>query len=1107
MEKKILTGCARHISGRFKMLKIMKIALLLLILGITNVHASVFSQTVNIDLSLSNVSLREAFTRIEEKTEYKFLYRSDLIDINKVTNIEVKGNTTLPKLMANLLDNSKMSYNVVNNNLIILLPKQPQTLTGIVTDAKTSEPIPGVSILVEGTTKGTITDLNGNYNIEIPEGKNILVFSYMGYETQKVTVDGQTRMDVKLVPAVSNLNEVVVIGYGTIRKKDLTGSVSVINSKALANGKSLSVGEAIQGLASGVNVRQNGDIGSEPNIKIRGIANFGNQNPLYVIDGLITTGGIRDLNVNDIESVQILKDASAAAIYGNRAANGVIIITTKKGQSGATKIDFSSKIGIEKLPSLNLMDTTDFFFFNDMAYTNAGLSPQNHFKNSTNWEKETLRTGFLSEYNLGVSGGTSQGNYLVSGNYYTNNGTFIGTDFKRYSLRVNTEAKKGIFTFGENLAITDTEVVPYSGGNPITDVMRMTPDISVYDSLNPGGFGYGDEGRARTFGTNPLAIQNLVKLHSENIRIRGNVYGEAQIFKFLKFRTSLGYETSSDAFKRLRKIGNFTLNLPYEPSHVYENKAKYHSLLFDNFLTFEHSFGKHNVHAVLGSSFNREGYEQIWGLNNDIFVSGGEYLDVLNAGSSSPSVGGFRAEIMRISYFGRINYDFDGKYLLSATLRRDATSQFSREYRTGYFPSISAGWRISREKFFNISWINDLKIRGSYGELGNSAFQNWGANSGILDYIPRLSTFGLAIFGTGQFETLYTGAIQRELINPDLRWETKKQMNLGTDLALLKNRLQVSADYFVSTTQDVLVEFPIALATGNDGGNPWVNAGTLQNRGVEMELIWKESKGNFSYSVSANFTKLNNEVLDLPYGDPTIITNLCKTTVGQPLAMFYLIKTDGIFQSEEEVLQHVNSSGVVIQPNAKPGDIRYVDFDDNGLISAAGDRQIVGSPWPKFEAGFGIETTYKNLDFSMHGFGAFGQKIWNGTRALVERFSDNSNYRNGIDPWAPENTDTDFPRILYGDERNVLGNTDRWLEDGSFFRIQLLSLGYNFKIDRIKKYVDLLRLSLTAQNLVNFTKYRGLDPEFNNGNVLEFGSDYNSYPTPRSFLVSVSARF
>lgn len=975
-------------------------------------------------------------------------------------------------------------------------------ITGKVTESS-GEPLPGATVFEKGTTNGTVTDADGNYSITTSGPDAILEYSFIGFLTEQEAVSGKSSIDKILLPDIQSLEEVVLIGYGSVKKKDLTGAVSVISTEDFKNTQVLSVGDAIQGHASGVTVRSNGNIGSEPDIKIRGVGNFGIHNPLYIIDDVITSGGIRDLNVNDIESLQILKDASAAAIYGNRAANGVIIISTKKGKTGDMKVDLSLKYGIDKLPKLNLMDTTEFFRYNDMAYENAGMTPPNHFENNTDWESEVLRTGYSQDYNMGISGGSDKGHYLLSAGYYSVNGTSIGTSMDRFTLRVNTDAKRGPITVGENLSITNTSLVPSSDGNPVASVMRMLPDMAVYDSTNPGGYGYGNEARARTFGTNPIAVQNLVKNKSGNLRLRGNVFGEVSFLKYFKYRMNVGYETSFDRYKSLRKVGNWTLNQPYEDSYLYENRAQYQSLLFDNLLTFVGSFGAHNINAMAGSSYQHESYDQISGKISSLFVSGGEYIDVLNSGSSNPVVAGFRAEIFRISYFGRINYDYNSKYLFSASIRRDASSQFGPGYRKGFYPSASAGWRVSKESFFNIDWISELKVRANYGELGNSWFENWGQVTGIYDYIPTMTTFPMYYFGT---ENLQTGAIQRKLVNPDLRWETKKTANFGTEWGLWGNQFLFSADYYTSRTVDVLVTYPILLATGNDGGNPWVNAGTLQNNGLEFEVSWRKSQGDFEYSISANITTINNEVIDLPYGDNSITTGLCKSEVGRPLAMFYLIKTDGIFQSADEVLAHTNPEGVVIQPNAQPGDIRYIDANNDGLISDE-DRQYIGSPWPKAEVGLNLSTAYKQFDISVQGFGAFGQKVWNGTRAMTERFNDNSNYMEGINPWTPENTNTDFPRVIYGDERNSRGNTDRWIENGSFFRIRNISLGYTLDNEKTEKLFDEVRFAFSVQNLVTLTKYKGLDSEFNNSNVLEFGVDGISYPSPTSFLFSINAKF
>lgn len=986
--------------------------------------------------------------------------------------------------------------------LLMVLPAslfaQNNLIKGKVT-ATDGETLIGVNVLEKGTSNGTVTNTDGEYSLQLINSNTTLIFSYVGYAKVEKSASGQRVIDVILPLENDALDEVVLIGYSTVKKKDLTGAVSVVSSEKLDKVQAMSVAEVIQGQASGISIRNNGDIASEANIKIRGLGSFENYSPLYVVDGLIFSGGLRDLNVNDIESVQVLKDASTASIYGNRAANGVIIITTKKGSNKKTQIDFSAKFGIEKLAPFNMMDTTEFFYYNDMAYDNAGVARQNHYDSNTDWEKEILCTGYSQEYNVGVSGGSADNKYYLSGGYLSRNGTSIGTSMNRISVRVNNEMKKGILTIGENFAISDFGVVPASI-SPISSVLRLTPDIPIYDSSHPGGYGYGDEDRARTFGSNYIAAQDLINIKSGNTRIRGNVFGELELFKFLKYKLSVGYETSIDRYYSLRKEGNYTLNQATENSYLYESRNRYQSVLYDNTLNFDKTFGNHAISAILGTSFQKESVNFISGKTSDIVTVGGEYLDVLDQGTTNPTVGGYRTEIDRISYFGRLNYTYKDKYLFSSSLRRDASSQFAEDYRVGYFPSVSVGWRISKEDFYAIPWMTDLKIRANYGELGN-------AYSGAYDYMAVLTTNPLAIFGADGEETVLNGVTQRELVNSDLTWETKIQKNFGVDMAFLENKFLVSADYFISTTKDVLVEYPILLATGNDGGNPLVNAGSLQNKGVELELSYKNQINDFKYSITANFTHLSNKVLDLPYGDSTITESYTKTQIGEPMAMFYLVKTDGIFQSEEEVQSHVNSEGAVIQPNAKPGDLRYIDYNNDGSITQSGDRQIVGSPWPKFELGLNFNAEYKNFDLAVSGFGSFGQKVWDGVRSLTEGFSDNSNYRKGINPWTSTNTNTDFPRPIYGDDRNSVGYIDRWLEDGSFFRIQNIALGYNLKLKALQKYLDDVHISISGQNLFTFTKYQGLDAGFNNSDVLNFGCDYVNYPTPRTYLLSLSVKF
>jgi TonB-linked SusC/RagA family outer membrane protein len=595
-------------------------------------------------------------------------------------------------------------------------------------------------------------------------------------------------------------------------------------------------------------------------------------------------------------------------------------------------------------------------------------------------------------------------------------------------------------------------------------------------------------------------------------------FAELEFFKIFKYKINAGFESSAEQYKYIRKVGNWTLNQPFDPSMAAESKGRYQSTLLENTLSFNKEIGKHRLDGVVGTTYQTQLYEQIGGVKRNLVFVGGDYYRVLNAGTSNPESSGFINEDALISYLGRVNYSFDGKYFITGTIRRDGSSKFSKENRWGNFPSVSVAWRISQEPFFKVPWISDFKIRANYGTLGNSSIGRWigyggsfyGSsvyNIGNWDYMSLLNTSVINVLGRDQ--RLVNGATQVKLANADLKWETQTQTNFGVDLAFLENKLSATAEYFVSTTTDVLTPMPILLSTGNDGGDPFANAAEIRNRGFELSATWKENRGGFNYSVTANFSTLQNEVLDLGYGKEEYITWMTKTEIGEPIGMFYLRKTDGLFRSAQDVQNHKNSSGLVIQPNAKPGDIRYVDFNDDGQINDA-DRQIVGNPWPVCDLGLNISMAYKGIDFSMMWYGAFGQDVYNGPRSTAERFDDNSNYftfREGNEPYQ-ENPNSDFPRLLYGDDRNSRGDTDRWLEDGSYFKLRNVTLGYTLpkRIMQAAKFEE-MRVYVTGQNLLTFTKYLGLDPDFTAPDLWRRGHDEVRYPNARSISLGIQFKF
>ncbi|WET03129.1 TonB-dependent receptor [Flavobacterium sp. YJ01] len=973
---------------------------------------------------------------------------------------------------------------------------QQIAITGKVT-AASGESIPFANVLIKGTQNGTATDFDGSFKIAAA-GNQTLVFSSQGYKTTEIAINNQTSINVTLQEDAMKLDEIVVVGYGTQQKKDLTGAVSLVKAEEIQKRQVTTVADGLQGLVTGVKVRGGGRPGQEASVEIRGLKNLQNTNPLYVIDGLVTSGN-RDFNPNDIESIQVLKDASAAAIYGSRAANGVIIITTKKGKKGPLQVEVSAKSSFQIMPRYNLMGTEEFAKLNNMAYDNAGFQRQNlNMAVDTDWQDAVFKTGMMQDYNASFSGGNENSTFFMSGNYFGNEGTVIGTDFDRISFRVNSSGTKGIFSIGENLAISNSKTDEMAG-NPIIDVYRMTPTIPLYDPANPGGYGYGKQGVADTFGTNPLAISDFANTTNQNFRIRGNIWSELKFAPWLKYRFNFGYETSFDSYKFLRKVGNWTLNQPIDPSFTDQNKGRSETTLFENTLTFKKEFGKHDVTVLVGQTFQKDRYDQIYGQKRNLPINSGtgQYYDVLNQGNS-PVVGGFINEAALASYLGRIEYNYDNRYLLNAVLRRDGSSRFSDANKWGNFPSVSAGWRVSNEPFFKSEFIKDLKLRASYGELGSG-------NIGNYEYKSFVNNFGQIVLGKDQ--TLYPSATQVKLSNEQLRWEKLKQTNFGVDFGVLNNDLRLTADYFIARTEDVLFGFPILLTTGNDGGNPISNAATVENKGFELELAYSKKINDFSFNASVNFTKINNKLVSLGNGQNENISGNTITRAGMPVGMWFVLQTDGLFQNQQEIDNYKSADGKVIMPNAVPGDIRFKDINGDGQISST-DKTITGSPWPEFEMGLNAGAEYKGFDFSMNWIASHGATVYNGFRSVVDRFDDNSNYRAGIQPWTPENPNTDFPRITKGSTLNSRGDSDRFLENGDFIRLKYVGFGYNIPQSVLAKSgITRARLTLSAQNIITITKYKGLDPEFTNGNIFERGVDNGAFPNLKTYSFGVEFGF
>lgn len=1048
----------------------------------------------------------------------------DLFPFHQVGNF--KRMLALPLVLAAVLAPNYASANT-SNAFEMKKNQSDVQITGTVR-ASTGETLPGVSVSLKGGGKVVVTDAEGKFSISVPPNAT-LVFNYVGFNAKEVLVGANPVVNVTLTSSDNALDDVVVIGYQTIRRKDLTGATGSVNTGNTEKLVSRSLPEALQGQTPGVSVRNGGAPGQEAVVNIRGLATFGNANPLYVIDGMIADPNTT-VSPNDIEDIQILKDASAAAIYGSRAGNGVILITTKKGKEGPAKINVTSRYSISDVPkTYEMMDAAAYVATNTRAYQASGMAIQPGIANyngviNTDWIDETLRTGSVQDYNASVSGGGNGSKYLISAGYFKDKGVLIARDFERASFRVNTETTKGRFKFGENIAISSsTSRSPFQGGafagNPWYDMFTSVPLIPTQDNAlistnNPGGWGYGSNASINTFSRNQTAIANITSVKSNFAKLLGNAFVDFKIIEGLNYKFNAGIETSFDKSKSLRKEGSWYQNQSPDFSQLSDNRSQFLSYLLEHTLNYNYVFGKHSINGVVGYTEQTTQTDNTFGSGIKLAQFGGDYFNTLTstAGEGRTSSGTLYKSLLN-SYLGRLNYNYNDRYLVTFTFRADKDSRFSPQFRTGYFPSGALGWRISKEDFFKVDWVSDLKIRGSYGALGINTLSPY-------QYIGFLNQAPDVVLGTGQVTN--AGAIQARLASGDLRWEKKKTTNLGFDASLFKDQLTVNFDVFRSVSEDVLLSQPLPGYLGNLQGDPIVNIGSIENKGVELNLGYRPKlDGEFKWDIAANVSVIRNKVLelgnlgiDLDTGLPKdyIQSGNTRTQVGRSIGEYYVLKTDGIFQNQAEINAHKAQSAY-----AKPGDIRYVNTFNGGTNDDINDKDRVfaGSPFPKFTTGLQFNSRYKDFSLSIQLYGAFGQKLYNDVLRELDSYG-NSNYRTAINPWTPTNTNTSFPRLGYqfaandrGINENARGNTDRWIEDGSFLRLRNVELGYNLPSKLITKAgIGNARLYVSGQNLFTITKYSGLDPDVVGANAnLEPGVDNGNYPSSRIISFGLSVGF
>jgi TonB-dependent starch-binding outer membrane protein SusC len=1017
---------------------------------------------------------------------------------------------------------------------------QNVSITGTVTD-NTGQSLPGVNIIIEGTTNGTITDVNGNYSIDAPTDGN-LVFNFIGFQSQTVPIEGRNEINVVLEPTDISLSEVIVVGYGTQRRENLTGAVTDVKAERMQSKPVSSLSSALQGEAAGVSIVNSGGPGQEPVVRIRGVGSVNlSSDPLYVVDGM-PVGSIEGLDPNSIQSVSILKDASSAAIYGSRAANGVLLITTKKGdRNGEVTLNVDVSSGVQQTwKTLDLMNREQYMDFAEEYLTNAGDPLPERFSNmndpiypgasqtfaetDTDWQDELFRSASISKVNVDLTGGTDKFRFFTSYGFIDQEGIMVGTDFKRHSATFNAEFKVNDYlTIGENITgsygIRNNE--KESGGRTmIKHIVNQIPYIPARVPIGTEGYEHGYRTTAQVDGSdpeNPLRIAEQDKDIYKRANIIANAYAELSFTNWLKFKSVFGMEYTNDRTiinsPKYKDDYNERLNHELE-----DNRFKFYSRIFTNQLTFDKSFNQHDINAVAVVE------EQI--TSGSRLIGRGEHeTNLLNQldGTINQSVAGNLDETTLISYTGRINYSFAGKYLLSASFRRDGSSKFAPGNKWGNFPGASIGWVLSKENFMqDYDLISNLKLRASYGKVGNNAL-------GAYDWQSTINQNTWAVFNSNAENN--PGAYYGNLPNENLEWEITTMKNFGFDLSLLDYSITFSAEYFKREVDNLLLQKNLPASLGYID-NPWTNVGAMENSGLEFSAGYHKHDGEFKFSVTANLGTINNEVTDLDekvydqvavtgdYGGGTIT----RTQEGEPVQGFYGYKVDGIFQSQSEIdalnqtaLQQFNQGNVTKQvyqnEGTSPGDIKFKDLDGNGVINED-DRTVIGNFLPDFSYGLNFSGSYKNLDFSMQIQGVHGNDIYCGTKVLTQGMMRLFNSDEAVlDAWTPSNTNTGIPRAVNADPNNNARTSDRFIEDGSYMRIKNLTIGYNFSDIVLSgipgNSIKGLRLYVTAQNLLTLTDYYGYDPEIahrGDNNMLN-GADFGQYPQPRTFLFGVKATF
>lgn len=1117
MKNNTLSGRYCFKNPRFKQIfRIMRISTFLLMVCVFCSYAgNAHSQNAKVSIRMNNVKLDKILNEIENQTDYLFIYNNQ-VDINKITSVKVK-NEAVAQVLDRILSGTGINYELEGTHIILTTEaikdlhaqQQAKTVTGTVTDVN-GEPIIGANIRIKGTTTGTITDIDGNFSIEA-EPQSVIEVSYIGYLTQETVINNQKSIRFLLKEDTKTLDEVAVIGYGVQKKADLTGSVANINTEKLNTQSNANIGQALQGKIAGVDiVSQGGAPGSGTRIMVRGIGTLNNASPLYIVDGMYMNS-IDHINPNDIASIDVLKDASSAAIYGSRAANGVIIVTTKEGSNteGKPIIDLSVNLGISTASKfLDMLDAKGWAEVTTIARQAIGkpaldMATDLANKPDNDWQDIMFRPALMQNYNLSVKGGGKYSTYYTGLGYFNQDGIVIGTNYQRYNIQSKNDYKRGIFSAGTNLIISFSHDKPLHQelrGGMIGTILQSVPTLEKYDDTREGGYGgtYGDVVNI----PHPLAIidDNIMDRYNENVKIFANLYAQIELFKGLKYKLNLTPDFSFERYKNYLNKYDFGL-ATNSITQLTERQRRRRNILVENLLTFDRTFGEHKISALAGYTYQDSRFRHIQAYGEGL----PQGLEEIDAATTNRSNEGNSWRSVLTSILGRVFYSYQNKYLFTATIRRDGSSKFGKNNRYGYFPSFSLGWNVAEEKFMeNVHWLDQLKLRGGYGVLGNQEIDNYQYSSTITTGINYPD-------GNGG---LLQGAFPKNFANPDIKWEETAMTNVGIDFMAFNNRLSLTADYYVKNTKDILLTVPIPISSGG-ANDPIRNAGKIRNNGFEFNLGWMDQPNpDISYGINliGSFNKnkviaMGSESGSIKGGSTNQNITTSETKAGYPIGGYWLIPTAGYFNSQEEVDAYAKD-GKKIQPAAEPGDIKFVDANNDGVINDD-DRVFQGSPFPDFTFALNGNMRYKNFDLSIGLQGVLGNKIYNATRQTLEDVTKGSNFlASCLDYWTPENKNASHPRLTWDDpNRNTRAESDRYLENGSYLRLRSVQLGYTFPQTWFKGAIQHARVYINAENLFTITSYSGYSPDVNADNANYRGFDNFIYPTNRTFMLGLNVTF